>query len=205
MMMEQWQPLGAVGVISAFNFPVAVYGWNNAIALACGNTLIWCASHGPPRPRYAPSLRRSSSWPGMYRRRLQEGSRNDQPVLGRRDQDHRRRAGGQQATGRDLLAGGRRCRCWRQDRRGPADSARLVHRQHAGRSPSGRHRPTTLWYLWHSRIMLPLRTIAHARMTRARPFCRSGRPLLELGGNNAVIGTCAARCRSPRSTSLTLH
>eukprot|EP00127_Corallochytrium_limacisporum_P001378 Clim_evm17s54 gene=Clim_evmTU17s54 len=41
MLMEQWNPLGTIGVISAFNFPVAVYGWNNAIALAAGNTMVW--------------------------------------------------------------------------------------------------------------------------------------------------------------------
>ncbi|KAI8930115.1 Aldehyde/histidinol dehydrogenase [Entophlyctis helioformis] len=40
-MMEQWNPLGTVGVISAFNFPVAVYGWNSAIGLVCGNAMIW--------------------------------------------------------------------------------------------------------------------------------------------------------------------
>ncbi|KAI9224667.1 Seabream Antiquitin and elucidation of Its substrate specificity [Blastocladiella britannica] len=40
-MMEQWNPLGAVGVISAFNFPVAVYGWNSALALVCGNPVVW--------------------------------------------------------------------------------------------------------------------------------------------------------------------
>lgn len=40
-MMEQWNPLGIVGVISAFNFPAAVYGWNAAIALVCGNAVIW--------------------------------------------------------------------------------------------------------------------------------------------------------------------
>jgi len=40
-MMENWNPLGNVGVISAFNFPVAVSGWNVAIALICGNTAIW--------------------------------------------------------------------------------------------------------------------------------------------------------------------
>jgi aldehyde dehydrogenase family 7 protein A1 len=40
-MMEQWHPLGIVGVISAFNFPVAVYGWNSAIGLVCGNIMIW--------------------------------------------------------------------------------------------------------------------------------------------------------------------
>merc|ERR1711970_341258 len=40
-LMENWNPLGVVGVITAFNFPVAVYGWNSALAMACGNTMIW--------------------------------------------------------------------------------------------------------------------------------------------------------------------
>jgi aldehyde dehydrogenase family 7 protein A1 len=41
MMLEQWQPLGIVGVISAFNFPVAVYGWNSAIGIVCGDVMLW--------------------------------------------------------------------------------------------------------------------------------------------------------------------
>jgi aldehyde dehydrogenase family 7 protein A1 len=40
-MMEQWNPIGNVGVISAFNFPVAVYGWNSALSLICGNPVLW--------------------------------------------------------------------------------------------------------------------------------------------------------------------
>ena len=40
-MLECWNPLGLIGVITAFNFPVAVSGWNAAIALICGNTMIW--------------------------------------------------------------------------------------------------------------------------------------------------------------------
>jgi L-aminoadipate-semialdehyde dehydrogenase len=40
-MMEQWHPLGVVGVISAFNFPVAVWSWNTALALVCGDTVVW--------------------------------------------------------------------------------------------------------------------------------------------------------------------
>ncbi|XP_076635538.1 aldehyde dehydrogenase 7 family member A1 [Colletes latitarsis] len=40
-LLEKWNPLGVVGVISAFNFPVAVYGWNSAIAMICGNTIVW--------------------------------------------------------------------------------------------------------------------------------------------------------------------
>jgi aldehyde dehydrogenase (NAD+) len=40
-MMETWHPLGVVGVISAFNFPVAVWFWNTALALVCGNAVVW--------------------------------------------------------------------------------------------------------------------------------------------------------------------
>ena len=40
-MMETWHPLGVVGVISAFNFPVAVWAWNTALALVCGNSVVW--------------------------------------------------------------------------------------------------------------------------------------------------------------------
>lgn len=40
-MMENWNPAGILGVISAFNFPAAVYGWNSAISLVCGNPVIW--------------------------------------------------------------------------------------------------------------------------------------------------------------------
>ena len=40
-MLEVWNPLGLVGIISAFNFPMAVYGWNVALALVCGNATVW--------------------------------------------------------------------------------------------------------------------------------------------------------------------
>ncbi len=40
-MMECWNPLGLIGCITAFNFPVAVSGWNAAIALVCGNLMLW--------------------------------------------------------------------------------------------------------------------------------------------------------------------
>jgi aldehyde dehydrogenase (NAD+) len=40
-LMETWHPLGVVGIISAFNFPMAVWAWNAALALVCGNTLVW--------------------------------------------------------------------------------------------------------------------------------------------------------------------
>lgn len=47
-MQEQWHPLGVVGVISAFNFPVAVWSWNFAVALVAGNTVVWKASEKAP-------------------------------------------------------------------------------------------------------------------------------------------------------------
>ncbi|GAA3624325.1 aldehyde dehydrogenase family protein [Kineosporia mesophila] len=45
---ETWHPLGVVGVISAFNFPVAVWSWNTALALVCGDTVIWKPSEKTP-------------------------------------------------------------------------------------------------------------------------------------------------------------
>jgi aldehyde dehydrogenase (NAD+) len=47
-MMEQWQPLGVVGIISAFNFPVAVWAWNSALAAVCGDATIWKPSEKTP-------------------------------------------------------------------------------------------------------------------------------------------------------------
>ena len=47
-MMEQWHPLGPVLVITAFNFPVAVWAWNAALALVCGNPVIWKPSEKTP-------------------------------------------------------------------------------------------------------------------------------------------------------------
>jgi len=47
-MMESWHPMGVVGVISAFNFPVAVWAWNAALAFVCGNSVIWKPSEKTP-------------------------------------------------------------------------------------------------------------------------------------------------------------
>ena len=47
-MMEQWHPLGVVAVISAFNFPLAVWAWNAALALVCGNAIVWKPSEKAP-------------------------------------------------------------------------------------------------------------------------------------------------------------
>ncbi len=47
-MMERWHPMGPVGIVTAFNFPVAVWAWNAALALVCGDTVIWKPSEKTP-------------------------------------------------------------------------------------------------------------------------------------------------------------
>jgi len=47
-MFEQWLPLGPIGIITAFNFPAAVWSWNAAIAAVCGDTMLWKPSHSTP-------------------------------------------------------------------------------------------------------------------------------------------------------------
>jgi aldehyde dehydrogenase (NAD+) len=47
-MMEQWHPLGPIGVITAFNFPVAVWSWNAALAAVCGDTVVWKPAEPTP-------------------------------------------------------------------------------------------------------------------------------------------------------------
>jgi aldehyde dehydrogenase (NAD+) len=69
-MYEQWHPLGVVGVISAFNFPVAVWSWNALIALVCGDVVVWKPS--PKTPLTAIAVQRICNrvlerhgWPGV--------------------------------------------------------------------------------------------------------------------------------------------
>jgi aldehyde dehydrogenase (NAD+) len=47
-LMEQWHPLGVVGIITAFNFPVAVWAWNSALAAVCGDAVVWKPSNKTP-------------------------------------------------------------------------------------------------------------------------------------------------------------
>ena len=49
-MYEQWHPLGPIGIVTAFNFPVAVWAWNAALAAVCGDTMIWKPSSKTPIP-----------------------------------------------------------------------------------------------------------------------------------------------------------
>jgi aldehyde dehydrogenase (NAD+) len=47
-LLETWHPLGAIAIITAFNFPMAVWAWNSALALVCGNTVVWKPSEKTP-------------------------------------------------------------------------------------------------------------------------------------------------------------
>ena len=102
-MYEQWHPLGAVGVITAFNFPVAVWAWNAAIAAVCGDTVVW----KPARPDAARGARRAA--PGQPR---DGGPRRCRRV-------HARRGRRAQAIGERMLDGSGDCRSSRSPDRPP--------------------------------------------------------------------------------------
>ena len=87
-MMETWHPLGVVGVITAFNFPVAVWAWNAALALVCGDTVVWKPSEKTPLTALAV--------PGAVRAR---GRRRRAPRR-RAPARARRRPGGRRGAGR---------------------------------------------------------------------------------------------------------
>ena len=65
-LMETWHPLGVVAVISAFNFPAAVWAWNTAVALVCGDTVVWKPSEAAPLTAAASTalLRRAAAETG---------------------------------------------------------------------------------------------------------------------------------------------
>jgi aldehyde dehydrogenase (NAD+) len=73
-LLETWHPLGVVGIISAFNFPMAVFSWNAAVALVCGNTLAWKPSDKTPLCAMALNglLRRTATGLGLAAEGLSE-------------------------------------------------------------------------------------------------------------------------------------
>jgi aldehyde dehydrogenase (NAD+) len=78
-MYEQWHPLGPVGVITSFNFPVAVWSWNAAIASVCGDTVIWKPSSETPLSaiavtRLAHSVMEGSGFEGVFNLLVGSGS-----------------------------------------------------------------------------------------------------------------------------------
>ncbi|EDV26858.1 uncharacterized protein TRIADDRAFT_35608 [Trichoplax adhaerens] len=79
VLIEQWNPLGLVGVITAFNFPVAVYGWNSSIAMACGNCVLWKGAPTTPLTSVAvtkiiSSVLEANNLPGAICSLVQGGS-----------------------------------------------------------------------------------------------------------------------------------
>jgi aldehyde dehydrogenase (NAD+) len=78
-MYEQWHPLGPVGVITAFNFPVAVWSWNSAIAAVCGDSVIWKPSSQTPLTaiavtRIAAEVMAGSGFEGLFNLVVGRGS-----------------------------------------------------------------------------------------------------------------------------------
>lgn len=70
-MFEQWHPLGPIGVITAFNFPVAVWAWNAMVAAACGDTIVWKPSLVTPlvsiaTHRIASDVAKSEGFPDIF-------------------------------------------------------------------------------------------------------------------------------------------
>ena len=109
-MYEQWHPLGVVGIISAFNFPVAVWAWNAFLAAICGNASVWKPS--PKTPLTAIAVQHICN---QVMRDAQ--TTGDLPAV------HRRRH-----RARDAF------------RRRPARGAGVVHRLHGRRPQRGRAR-----------------------------------------------------------------
>jgi aldehyde dehydrogenase (NAD+) len=78
-MYEQWHPLGPVGVITAFNFPVAVWSWNSAIAAVCGDPVVWKPSSETPLSavavtRIAAEVMEGSGYEGLFNLTVGRGS-----------------------------------------------------------------------------------------------------------------------------------
>ena len=78
-MYEHWHPLGPVGVISAFNFPVAVWSWNSALAAVCGDTVVWKPSERTPLTaiavtRIANEVMEGSGYEGVFNLAVGEGA-----------------------------------------------------------------------------------------------------------------------------------
>src|SRR5690606_10368609 len=77
-MYEQWHPLGPVGVITAFNFPVAVWSWNSAVAAVCGDTVVWKPSERTPLTaiavtKIAAEVMEGSGFEGVYNLMVGDG------------------------------------------------------------------------------------------------------------------------------------
>src|SRR5579883_1177951 len=86
-MYEQWHPLGPVGVISAFNFPVAVWSWNAMIAAVCGDVVVWKPSSETPLTAIAVQkicnrVLARNGWPGVFNLVIGRGGAVGDPAGG---------------------------------------------------------------------------------------------------------------------------
>ena len=137
-LMETWHPLGVVGVITAFNFPVAVWSWNTAIALVCGDTVVWKPSELTPLTALACQALIERAADDVGAPRDGQPARPGRP-RGRRAAG-RRPAGG--AAERDRVGAdgpARSARGWRSGSAGRCSSS-------AATTPrSSRRRPTSTW------------------------------------------------------------
>ena len=136
-LMETWHPLGVVGVISAFNFPVAVWSWNTAVALVCGDTVVWKPSELTPLTALACTalLDRAAADVGAPEG-LGQLVLGDAAVAERLVDNTARAAGERDGFGADGARGGTTGRC--QVRHQPARARR---QQRDRRDPFGRPRP----------------------------------------------------------------
>ena len=85
-MYEQWHPLGVVGIISAFNFPVAVWSWNAALAAVCGDTMIWKPSSETPLTGIAVqhicnNVMKAHDMPGLFNLVVGRGSKIGEKLI----------------------------------------------------------------------------------------------------------------------------
>ena len=157
-MMESWHPLGVTGIISAFNFPVAVWSWNAALALVCGNSIVWKPSEKTPLTALATealfdrALERFRAEGGkapdalVHRalrrprhRRSPRRSRQGPAGVGDRldgDGARRRTAPGKALCARDPRAGRQQRRNCRADRRPRPDAARCRVCRHGHGRPA---------------------------------------------------------------------
>jgi aldehyde dehydrogenase (NAD+) len=136
-MMEQWHPLGVVGIISAFNFPVAVWAWNSALAAVCGDATFGNLRNRRRCARLPPSKSPSASAaPTAWTRHFQPGHR--------RARSRRRKNGLRQAPAADLRhrldQHGPRCRPKSAAPPGPR-AARIGRQQRHHRRRLGRPGP----------------------------------------------------------------
>ena len=169
-LMETWHPLGVVGVITAFNFPVAVWAWNTAVALVCGDTVVWKPSEltpadrarlpGPDRAgrrRRRCAARAEPARPGRPRARRAAGRRpagraavsatgsvrmgqQVGPRVARALRPVAAGTGRQQRGDRDAVGRSRPGRARHRVRRGRHRRAALHHAAPADRAPLGRRR-----------------------------------------------------------------